>query len=75
MADKLSRLEVLTDLTEFAEDRRAEGSAYVEGWAPYTAMTEWHKEIAMLRNSLPDDVVEKFDDKRERKRRFIEQCS
>ena len=75
MEDRLSRLEVLTDLIEFAEDRRAEGSAYVEGWAPYIKMTEWYKEIAMLRNSLPDGKVKEFDDERERKRQFIEQCS
>jgi len=75
MEIKLSRLEVLTDLIEFAEDRRAEGSAYVEGWAPDIKMTEWYKEIALLRNSLPDDKVKAFDENRERKQRFIEQCS
>jgi len=75
MEIKLSRLEVLTDLIEFAEDRRAEGSAYVEGWAPYIKMTEWYKEIAILRSSLPDDIVKEFDEKRERKRQLIERCS
>ncbi len=75
MENRLSRLEVLTDLTEFAEQRKAAGSPYTEGWAPHIKMTEWYQAIAMLRSSLPDDVVKAFDDKRNKKRRFIEQCS
>ncbi len=75
MEDRLSRLGVLTHLTEFAEARREAKSPYVEGWAPHIKMTEWYKEIAQLRASLPEDIVKEFDDERERKRRFIEQCS
>ncbi len=75
MENRLSRLEVLTHLTEFAKARRKAKSPYVEGWAPHIKMAEWYKEIVQLRASLPEDVVKEFDDERERKRRFIEQCS
>ncbi len=67
----LSRLEVLTDLTEFAEKQRAMRSPYVDGWAN----DEWYKEIAQLRTALPDDTVQEFDNARNRKQRFIDGCS
>ena len=67
----LSRLEVLTDLTEFAEQQMRERSPYVAGW--YNA--EWYKEIAQLRTALPEDTVQEFDNARNRKQRFIDGCS
>ena len=62
MEDKLTRLEVLTDLTEFAEMRRAKGSNLTSGWAN----PEWYKIIANLRAMLPEEVVKEFDDARKR---------
>ena len=64
MEDKLDRLEALTDLVEFGETQQAKGSPYTEGWFDY----DWYKTIAMLRKSLPIDIVERFDEKRERNR-------
>ena len=64
MEDKLDKLETLTDLTEFGEKQMAKGSPYTVGWFNY----DWYKTIAMLRKSLPIDIVEEFDEKRARNR-------
>jgi hypothetical protein len=64
MENKLSRLEVLTDFIEFGEKQMAKGSPYTAGWFNY----DWYKDIEMLRKSLPIDIVERFDEKRERNR-------
>ena len=64
MEDKLNRLGTLTDLVEFGETQQAKGSPYTEGWFNYN----WYKDIAMLRGSLPIDIVAEFDDKRARNR-------
>ena len=66
MESKLNRLEVLTDLTEFAEKQSAKGSPYVGGWADHGDMTKWYKEIVKLRAVLPEEVVKEFDDARQR---------
>ena len=65
MQHLISRLEALTDLTEFAEQRRAKGSPYVAGWENTKA---WKKTIEYLRSVIPEDVLEEFDDYRKRKR-------
>jgi len=64
MESKLDRLEVLTDLTEFAEREQAKGSPYTAGWFNY----EWYGIIASLRADLPEEVVREFDDARQRKK-------
>ena len=64
MEDKLDRLETLTYLVEFGETQQAKGSPYTGGWFNY----DWYKEIAVLRDSLPIDIVAEFDDKRARNR-------
>ena len=67
MEDKISRLEVLTDLTEFAEKQEAKGSPYTGGWADPITMTKWYKKIASIREDLPKKVILEFDDARKRK--------
>ena len=63
--DDKSRLEVLTDLVEFANQQLKAGSNYTYGWAN---LTKWNKDIDDLRSSLPKCVVEELDERRKRDR-------
>ena len=72
---ELSRLEVLTDLLEFAAERRAAGSLYTDGWADYQTVTKWREIVGYLRTALPDCAVRCFDEDRERKKAFIKRVS
>ena len=67
----LSRLEVLTDLVEFAEQRRAEGSLYTGGWADSYTVSKWMETIGYLRVALPECAVKCFDEERRRKRELV----
>ena len=71
-SDELSRLELLTDLVEFARERREAGSPYTSGWADSLTVTNWMTIIGHLRTALPECAVKDFDDERERKRNFVE---
>ena len=72
-ADELSKLEVLTDLTEFAKKQRAKGSPYTDGWADSATVTKWMETIGYLRTVLPKCAVKDFDDFRKRKRGLFKQ--
>ena len=69
----LIRLETLTDLVEFAERQQAKGSPYTSGWADSFTMAAWKKTIAYLREIIPKEELEKFDDYRHRKSEFLKQ--
>ena len=70
-ADELSRLEVLTNLIEFAEEQRAKGSPYTDSWADSTTITNWRTTIGYLRTALPKCAVEDFDNERNRQGEFV----
>ena len=63
--NNLSRLQVLTDLVEFANQQLKKGSNYTVGWAN---LPKWNEDIDDLRASLPNCVVEEFDEQRRRDR-------
>ena len=63
--DDLSRLEVLTDLIEFANQRIERGSNYTYGWAD---LKRWNQDVKNLRASLPKCAVEEFDERRKRQK-------
>ena len=65
----LSRLQVLTDLCEFADRQMAKGSPRTAGWA---RVKEWRKTIDDLKAALPKCVVEDFENERERYREYQE---
>jgi len=69
--EMLSRLEVLTDLVEFAHERMALNSPLTAGW--YNKA--WPDIITNIRDSLPDDVVKEFDDERRRVKEFRRKLS
>ena len=60
----LCKLEVLTDLVEFAERRIAVNSQHTSGWADPTTLVSWAERIGSIRNALPKDVLEEFDEER-----------
>ena len=68
--DELSRLEVLTDLVEFARQQRAKGSPHIGGWADSATVSKWMQTIGYLRSALPECTVKRFDDERKRYREF-----
>lgn len=68
--NELSRLEVLTDLCEFAEKQRAEGSLFTDGWADGATVTKWRETIGYLKTALPKCVVEDFENGRRRQKEF-----
>ena len=70
--DDLTRLEVLTDLVEFAEKQLKKGSPWVMGWSN---LEKWKSDIIILRDKLPNCTLEEFDDFRKRKRDFIKQIN
>jgi len=74
-SSELGRLEVLTDLIEFAEQQMAKGSPYTAGWADSVTTTKWMETIGNLRTVIPKCAVENFDDFRKRKRDFIKQIN
>lgn len=65
----LSRLQVLTDLCDFAEHQMARGSQRTAGWA---RTKEWRETITYLKAALPDCVVEGFENERKRHREYQE---
>ena len=65
-----SRLEVLTDLLEFYNDRVQAGSTLTSGWA---SPDVWLRDIAYLRELLREHqpgYVEKFDGERKEAREY-----
>ena len=68
--DELSRLEVLTDIVEFAKQQRAKGSPHTASWADYATVDKWMQTIGYLRSELPECTVKRFDDERKRYREF-----
>ena len=69
-AAELSRLEVLTDLVEFAQQQRIKGSPYTNSWADSTTVTNWMETIGYLRTALPECAVKDFDNERKRQKEF-----
>jgi len=61
----LSRLEVLTDLIEFANQQIERGSNLTRGWAD---LDKWNRDVMNLRAFLPKCEVEEFDERRKRQR-------
>ena len=57
----LSRLEVLTDLVEFAESRLEVNSTRTASWCDPQTYTKWLTDIAMLRSMIPKEDLEEFD--------------
>lgn len=75
-SSELSRLEVLTDLVEFAEKQKAKESIYTNGWADPTMLKKWKDSILRLRQVLPDCAVKDFDNERRRQKHRPDcQCS
>ena len=68
--NNLSRLQVLTDHVEFAEQQLKKGSIYTMGWAD---LKKWKADIIDLRNRLPECVVKGFDNER-KKNKHRENC-
>lgn len=68
--NELSQLEVLMDLTQFAEQQKARGSLLTDGWADSATLTRWRERVGNLRSILPDCLLKEFDDERERCRLF-----
>lgn len=68
--NELSQLEVLLDLTEFAEQQKAKGSLLTNGWADPATLTRWRERIENLRSFLPDCLLKEFDDEREKCKQF-----
>jgi len=66
-SSELGRLEVLTDLVEFAQKQTAKGSPHTSGWADDVTLTNWQIQIGGLRASLPECAVTEFDNERKRK--------
>ena len=65
-----SRLEVLTDLLEFYNDRVQAGSTLASGWA---SPDIWLRDIALLREKLGENCpgyIEEFDNERKRAREY-----
>lgn len=60
----LGRLEVLTDLTEFADKQNAKKSNFTAGWCPPEQYMKWVSEIYALRQALPKEVLKDFDEER-----------
>ena len=73
--NELSKLEVLTDLCEFAEKQRAEGSLFTDGWADGATVTKWQETIGYLKAALPDCAVKDFENERRRQKEFRERLS
>jgi len=71
-SSEFGRLEVLTDLVEFAQQQNAKGSPYTSGWADDMTLTNWQIQIGGLRAALPECLVKDFDNERKRKRDFVE---
>ena len=69
-ASELNRLEVLTDLIEFAQQQRAKGSPHTASWADAGSVTKWQIQIGGLRTALPKCAVEDFDNERQRQKEF-----
>lgn len=68
--NELSKLEVLTDLTEFAEQQLARGSLLTSGWADPITLTRWREQIGNLRSFLPECLLREFDDERKKRKEF-----
>ena len=62
----LLKLEVLTDLTEFALSRMEAGSSLTASWCSVDQLAIWQERIGAIRSMLPEEEVEKFDDDRKR---------
>ena len=67
-ANELSRLEVLTDLLEFAKQQKAKGSSLTASWADSATVDKWIESIGYLRTALPKCAVEDFDNGRKKNR-------
>ena len=68
--DELSRLEVLTDHVELAQQQRAKGSPHTDSWADYRTVTKWKGIIDDIRKALPVCAVKDFDETRTRQKEF-----
>ena len=65
--NELSRLQVLTELVNFAKKQRDKGSEFTNGWADYTTMNSWYTTIGYLRSILPKEILEDFDNEQQKK--------